>query len=295
MTHWVQPLNHVPQCYIHIIKYLWGWGFNHCLGQPIPNPNCAPCEEILSNVPFKSSLSILKKKWDMMDSAPHTACSATKSTDYLPFMSANTTKCADFQISQWRKFSNKNFIWNKTRLASSLWHVCAWQCVIMTDWRAGLASASLLPLVKETLIRLCSSARTSGCFGQCQHWENEKFALLLNLPWETSSPIISRGCSEKKLQLYMICTKALDSIKNDQWLTEFPFLCFTVSLYLVQKYYAKLYCSSSIHLLTGYRGAEESYWELSEAALLVLCNPKSNLDQLKYNTGTQVQDIHFRF
>lgn len=93
----------------------------------------------------------------------------------------------------------------------------------------------------------------------------------------------------------MICTKALDSIKNDQWLTEFPFLCFTVSLYLVQKFYAKLYCSSSIHLLTGYRGAEESYWELPEATLLVLHNPRSNLDQPKYNTGAQVQDIHFSF
>lgn len=140
----------------------------------------------------------MKKKWDTMLWAPCTACSATKSTDYLPFMSANTNKWADFQISQWRKFSHKNFMQNKTRLASFLCHVCAWQGVIMTDWWAGSASASLLPLVIETLIRLCSSARTSACFGQCQHWENEKFALLLNLPWETSSPIISRGSSEKK-------------------------------------------------------------------------------------------------
>lgn len=55
---------------------------------------------------------------------------------------------------------------------------------------------TLLYLVTETLIRLCSSARTSGCFGQCQHRENEKSALLSNLPWETSSPITSRGCLE---------------------------------------------------------------------------------------------------
>lgn len=130
---------------------------------------------------------------------PHTLPLLQQSIDYQPFMSVSATKWADlyFQISQWRKTSNTNLMWSKTTPESSLWHVRAWQGVIMTDWWAGSASANLLHLVTETLIRLCSSARISGCFGQCQHWENEKFALLLNLPWETSSPIMSRGRSEK--------------------------------------------------------------------------------------------------
>lgn len=80
---------------------------------------------------------------------------------------------------------------NKVGILSVVWaRVTATACAV-----------NLLHLAAGTLIRLCSSARTSGCSGQCQCWENEKFALLWKLPWETSSPIISRGHSEESSNL----------------------------------------------------------------------------------------------
>lgn len=159
-------------------------------------------------------------------------------------------------------------------LVHSLRRVRAWQGTTMTDWEAAAASTNPPSPCRWDInqaLLLCKDFRMFWSMSTLGKWEVCPFVKLALRDIFTN---YIQGLFRRKLELYVICTKVPDSIKNDQWLTEFPFLCFTVSLYLVQKYYAKLYCSSLIHLLTGYCGVEESYPGCSEAALFVLYKPE---------------------
>lgn len=130
------------------------------------------------------------------------------------------------------KYSKTYLKWRKTKEARSLWCVHVWQGTTLTATAAACA-VNLLHLAAETLIKLCSSARTSGCFGQCQCWENEKFALLSNLPWETSSPIISRAV-QKKAQTVGDLYKA--TWQHKKWpITQSSLPCGLLSLYILFK------------------------------------------------------------
>lgn len=179
-------------------------------------------------------------------------------------------------------------------LALSLWHVCAWQGAT-TGWEAAAALANPpSPChwdINQALL-LCKGFRMFWSMSTLGKWEVCPFVKLALRDIFTN---YIQGLFRRKLKLYVICTKVLDCIKNDQWLPECPFLRFPISLYLVQKYYAKLHCSSLIHLLTGYCGAEESYPGCSEAALFFLCKPRSHIAQQKYNAGDPPLGNPFEF
>lgn len=117
--------------------------------------------------------------------------------------------------------------------------MCVWQGTTMTDWEAATASTnSPSPCcwdINQALL-LCKDFRMFWSMSTLGKWEVCPFVKLALRDNFTNN---IQGLFRRKLELYMICTKVLDSIKNDQWLTEFPFLCFTVFLYLVQKVLCK--------------------------------------------------------
>lgn len=157
-------------------------------------------------------------------------------------MSTSTTKWADlhFQMSYRRKTSNTRLTWSKTTLAHSLWRVRAWQGATMTDWGAAAASANPPSPCRWDInqaLLLCKDFRVFWSMSTLGKWEVCPFVKLALRDIFTN---YIQGLFRRKLEPYVISVKVLDSIKNDQWLREFPFLCFTVSLCLVQKYYAKL-------------------------------------------------------